>query len=243
MAGLGGKNWTFEEEVSSSDVNGFLADQVIMRFSNTTTRNAGFGGAGQPTLAEGMACYLTDTNEVQIYNGSAWVTIGDADYPPGLKLVKAQTIGTAVSSVTVTGAFSADFDKYLVSISGGAGSGNTGVNLTLGSTATGYYYAANYVAYTGSSGVFSGSNDTALKECIYASANAINCHVTINNPFLAKRTFFNYETSGAATSAVNLSSRGGGYLDNDISYTAFTITTVSGTLTGGTIRVYGYRNS
>jgi hypothetical protein len=35
----------------------------------------------------------------------------------------------------------------------------------------------------------------------------------------------------------------GGFLNNTTSYTAFTFTPSSGTLTGGTIRVYGYRNS
>jgi hypothetical protein len=77
MAGLGGKNWSFEEEVTSSDVNGFLADQVVMRFPNATARNAGFGGAGEPTLAEGMLCTLDDTNEIQRYDGTQWVRVSD----------------------------------------------------------------------------------------------------------------------------------------------------------------------
>lgn len=89
MAGLGGKNWTFQEEVTSSDVNGYLSDQVVMRFANATARNAGFGGAGEPTLAEGMICTLDDTNEVQRYNGSAWITI-----------YKEEVIGVALSDET-----------------------------------------------------------------------------------------------------------------------------------------------
>lgn len=72
MAGLGGKNWAFEEEVTSSDVNGFLADQVVMRFADAATRTAGFGGSGEPTLAEGMVSYLDDVNRVDFYNGSIW---------------------------------------------------------------------------------------------------------------------------------------------------------------------------
>jgi hypothetical protein len=36
---------------------------------------------------------------------------------------------------------------------------------------------------------------------------------------------------------------GGGFLNNSTSYTAFTFTPASGTLTGGTIKVYGYQNS
>lgn len=193
------------------------------------------------TLRVGNITATGGTGTITVPTGNQ---ISQVDYPSGLVLVKSQTIGTAVSSVTVSDAFSADFDNYFLTMSDGVGSTSTGVNLTLGSTATGYYYAANYASYASATGgYFNGSNDTALKECCYASTSAVNLHITVKNPFLSKTTFFNYETSGAATSGVSISTRGGGYLNNTTSYTAFTLTTVSGTLTGGTIRVYGYRNS
>jgi hypothetical protein len=91
MAGLGAKNWSFEEEATSSDINGFLADQVVMRFADAATRDAAFGGAGEPVLAEGMICTLDDTNEVQRYDGSSWVRISDN---------MAVTIGVALSDET-----------------------------------------------------------------------------------------------------------------------------------------------
>lgn len=75
MAGLGGKNWSFEEEATSSDINGYLADQVVMRFANAASRTAGFGGAGEPVLAEGMVTYLDDVNRVEFYNGSSWIPV------------------------------------------------------------------------------------------------------------------------------------------------------------------------
>jgi hypothetical protein len=74
------------------------------------------------------------------------------------------------------------------------------------------------------------------------STNAINLQMVIKNPFLAKNTFFSWQVSGAATSSVNLSVNGNGYLADTTSYTAFTLTPTAGTMTGGTIRVYGYRN-
>ena len=89
MAGLGGKNWVFQEEVKSADVNDYLADQVVMRFSNATVRNAAFGGVGKPVLAEGMICTLDDTNEIQRYSGSSWVTV-----------YKEEIIGVALSDET-----------------------------------------------------------------------------------------------------------------------------------------------
>jgi hypothetical protein len=41
---------------------------------------------------------------------------------PALTLIKTQTIGTAVSSVTVTGAFSTTYDNYKIIVSGGVAS-------------------------------------------------------------------------------------------------------------------------
>jgi hypothetical protein len=76
---MGSKNWSGGEVVNAGDFNAFLANQVVMVFADATARDAGFGGSGEPTLAEGMVCYLSDTNEVQVYGGSAWATIADAD--------------------------------------------------------------------------------------------------------------------------------------------------------------------
>ena len=160
----------------------------------------------------------------------------------GLWLVKTQVIGTAVASVQVTDAFSADFDNYHILISDGVASANTTLSLTLGATTTGYYYGTTWRTYAGATGVYNGANVAAWADGIFISTNAINCDVVLKNPFLAKRTFVNYRTSGAATSGINLSADGGGFLDNATSYTAFTLTPASGTITGGTIRVYGFRN-
>jgi hypothetical protein len=60
----------------------------------------------------------------------------------------------------------------------------------------------------------------------------------LSNPFLTVRTQINLTYVDTT-----LSGQGAGYLDNATSYTAFTLTPGGGgTLTGGTIRVYGYRN-
>jgi len=69
---MASKNWSGGDTVTATDFNAVLADQVVMVFADTAARDAGFGGAGEPTLAEGMFCYLTGSNEFQYYNGSAW---------------------------------------------------------------------------------------------------------------------------------------------------------------------------
>jgi len=72
MAGLGTKLWTSGEVVTAAGVNGYLQDQTIGKFASTSARDAAFGGAGEPTLSEGMFAYTSDTNTLWFYTGSAW---------------------------------------------------------------------------------------------------------------------------------------------------------------------------
>lgn len=159
----------------------------------------------------------------------------------GLRLITAQTIGSAVSSVTVSDVFSATYDNYYISISGGAASASCTLNATLGATATGYYWGAAEGLFSGTVAGAGSVNGTSWRigqgETASLSANA-----NIFNPFATNETYYSSQyvlvrtTSGAAISI-------GGFLNNTTSYTAFTITPSTGTLTGGTIRVYGYQNS
>jgi hypothetical protein len=63
----------------------------------------------------------------------------------------------------------------------------------------------------------------------------------LQNPFLAKTTTINADLSAA--DATTYVANYVGWLNNTTSYTAFTLTASGGTMTGGTIRVYGYQNS
>jgi hypothetical protein len=72
MAGAGAKLFTSGSVLTADQVNTYLMDQSIMRFATTTARDAAFGGAGEPTLAEGMFAYTSDTDTLWFYTGSAW---------------------------------------------------------------------------------------------------------------------------------------------------------------------------
>jgi len=63
------------EVLTAEDMN-LSAGTGVPVFLNTTTRDAGFGGAGEKVLAEGQLCYLSSTNVVQYYDGTAWATVG-----------------------------------------------------------------------------------------------------------------------------------------------------------------------
>lgn len=204
-------------------------------FATTVTRDAAFGGSNK-ALAEGQLCYLESTDVVQYYDGAAWATVGPAA-ASGLTLIKTQTIGTTVSSVAVTAAFSATYNAYKIIVDGGVGSATALLSMVLGSTATGYYEAAvraNYSTGTVDSG--SQANGTSFGRIGNVNANFINLSVDVINPFAAKYTLVN----GMFISAT----QGGqfsGYLADTTSYTAFTLSPASGTLTGGNIKVYGYQ--
>lgn len=67
--------------------------QTVMRFADASTRDT----ALTTVLAEGMICYLDDTDEIQKYNGVAWASISN----PGD--ITAVTAGTALTGGGTTG--------------------------------------------------------------------------------------------------------------------------------------------
>lgn len=157
----------------------------------------------------------------------------------GLWLVKTQTIGTGVSSVTVTGAFSANYDNYLITYTGGTSSTSTFIKMTLGSTVANYYYAVNGHTYANAT-ANSGSANVAFFFGGWVDTTGSFANVNVVRPFASERTGFFMNT--AVFSTTGFIYHGGGYLNDTTSYTAFTFTPNAGTLTGGTIRIYGYRN-
>ena len=159
----------------------------------------------------------------------------------GLVYVTSATVGTGVSSVTVSSAFSATYDNYEIILSGGVGSADANLRLTLGSTVTGYYAGGLYVGYTASTITGSNTNNGTFIDIGYGSTNALSGKGQIDSPFLAKRTIF--RTNPVSSSTGYPFGIFGGFLDNATSYTAFTITPSGGTMTGGTVTVYGYRKA
>jgi hypothetical protein len=155
----------------------------------------------------------------------------------GLWLVKSQTIGSAVASVAVTGAFSSDYDNYKIIVSGGASSAQAFLTLQLGASTTGYYYANSGVTYAGAAFVGGVSNGSSFQAGSAFIGNGLIANVELQNPFLAKYTFS--QSSGMNTTFATPSI---GYHGVATSYTGFTIAVTSGTMTGGTIKIYGYRN-
>ena len=155
----------------------------------------------------------------------------------GLWLVKSQTVGSGVSSVTVTDAFSANYDNYIVQYVGQMSILCT-INTTLGASTTGYYNALQYTNYAApGAGLIVNNNATGaftfsgVGGTTYASYN-----MKVDDPFLAKKTRVqNMYTSETDTGTFS------GFHNVATSYSSITLTGVGGTFSGGTIYVYGYR--
>jgi hypothetical protein len=155
-----------------------------------------------------------------------------------LSLVKTQTIGTTVASVAVTDAFSTTYDAYQIIISGGVASTSGNLNLQLGATTTGYYSARIAAVYSSSVVQVGTNNNGASFTLGAANTGTIALNVFITDPFLTENT----KIQGGFIAPNTTLSAGAvaGFLNNATSYTDFTLTPASGTLTGGTIYVYGY---
>ena len=186
----------------------------------------------------GGQLYFTSTSAAVYFPDAATAT------PGALTLITAQTIGSAVSSVTVSGAFSATYDAYKIVVTGGAGSTNQALTLTLGSASTGYY-ASYFRTSSFSSATYDGqllNNGSGWTESGYGTTSGLGMNIELQSPFLAKTTILSGVYQRGNTTAVGMGTVSG-MLNDTTSYTAFTITPSTGTMTGGTIRVYGYANS
>lgn len=188
---------------------------------------------------EGQAVFQKDTDQLLVYNGTAWVIPNSpVQNPTGLELVKTQTVGSTVSSVTVTGAFSSTYDNYKIQWSGSCSLANgNGINIQMGTTTTGYYGVMIYAGYAAGVSVVSESNVTSWTHCAGAVRNQIALSMDIYNPF---RTEITSISTDLYTDFANAGKKTG-WLDITTSFTAITLFAASGTLTGGTISVYGYR--
>lgn len=56
--------------LNASELNTYLMNQSVMVFADAAARTAAF------TPIEGMVTYLQDTNALEVYNGTAWVAVG-----------------------------------------------------------------------------------------------------------------------------------------------------------------------
>jgi hypothetical protein len=156
----------------------------------------------------------------------------------GLVYVTSATVGTGVSSVTITNCFNTTYDAYEVVLSNVDCSASTsalilqlvdsgGTPATTNYKSTGFYMT--YVSTT-----VNGINGSAWEASL--SASNFGGKISIFNPFLAVPSYYNNATPDDTYLRVY-----GGIHTTASSYVSLKFVPNSGTLTGGNIAVYGYR--
>ncbi len=172
------------------------------------------------------------------------VTAMSASLAPGLVLVKTQAVGSGVTSVDVTSCFSSAYENYKVTYTNGSGSTTGLITLQFlsGSTpsTTGYHGGAAWINVGGGTWQLAADNNTS--QWNYAGGTASTyafASFELLQPFLAKQTVGN-----GTFSQLDNGRTGQCFLHHTVatSYDGLRFGVSAGTLTGGTIRVYGYRN-
>jgi len=161
----------------------------------------------------------------------------------GLTLVKTQVIGSAVSSVVVSDAFSATYDNYAIKVTGGAASVSlTQFTFQLAGITTGLYFSgASYGTYSGTTQLYRAqSGGTSFSWAGNGSSAVLYADITIAAPFLTR--FKSFTAVMAEHDSGEMQSTSRGIVFSTASSTGFTLGVTYGTITGGTIRVYGYQN-
>jgi WD40 repeat protein len=68
----GWKDWQIGEVVTEEDFQGFVQDQVVQIYADSTARTSALGTA----VVEGMISYLRNTDALEYYDSSTWKTVG-----------------------------------------------------------------------------------------------------------------------------------------------------------------------
>lgn len=141
MAGAGYKLFNTGDVLTAAQVNTYLMQQTVMVFASATARNTALSGI----LAEGLVCYLTDTNDFQIYDGAAWQSYGSGDIT-GVTATSPLTGGGTSGSVTVGIQDGTTAQKGAVQLTDSTSSTSTTTAATPNSVKTAYDLANGAIA-------------------------------------------------------------------------------------------------
>jgi len=228
VAGLGFKDFQVGEVLTSSDVDGYLMQQAVMRFADAAARGSALGtatGTAVP-LAEGMVTYLDDANYMQVFDGTNWRDTSVGIGSNVVQGVKSDTFSASLASgaiTTVTG-LSATItptsasSKVLVIVSIAVGTEFFGPNVIVerGGTPIGVGDAASSRTRVTGGAADGGSGTTVTVTCVVldspATTSATTYTVDIQNLTSGTNTMYvnradddqNIARRGRAASSVTL---------------------------------------
>jgi protein involved in ribonucleotide reduction len=239
--GSGFRTFTAGEVLTASNVQNYLMDQSVMVFGGSAARSSAIGTAN---FEEGMVSYLTDTDKVEAYNGTNWVSVAPTT-SQGLTLINTTSF-SAVNSVSLpTGTFSSTYQNYKTILNITTASTNdyfgaryraSGSDISTGAYQSSYLNV-NIAAATSGLGS-SGSNQTTFTRMGY--------HLAFQ-PFYFEATWWSPNlavSKGYTATALQIGTDGGehfytgGSFDDNTIADSVSFFPISGTFTG-TLYCYG----
>jgi hypothetical protein len=234
MAGEGFRTFVDLDILTAEQVNDYLMSQAVMVFDDASDRSTQLG----VSVAEGMVSYLADTDQLEKYNGAAWVNItadsiakalidakgdlivGTADNTPARLAVGTNEHRVVADSSTSTGlAYVADTTNFAVAAKGDLLAGtaaDTVAALTVGTN--GQVLTADSTAATGLAWAAAGGGGGLVH---LASASPSTASSTsFNSVFTAtyERYMITYRLVGSTSNTLRFRFRASGTDDSASNY-------------------------
>ena len=196
---------------------------------------------------EGQVIFQKDTDQLLVWNGTAWVIPNQTTQNPGgLELITTVIGNSPATTIDVNNVFSSQYNAYRVIVSGGSATNILTASLRFldaGGTpaVTEYYEAFIYSTFSSSGALTANANNASNFVRAAAANNANDCmngSFDIVGPFLPKLThYYNASNPAGGNGGISI-----GYHNVASSYTGFRLTSsvVSG-ISGTVVSVYGYR--
>jgi len=164
----------------------------------------------------------------------------------GIVYVGTYTGGNGVATYSPGVVFSAEYDNYMVRVTGGTVATGTTLRMRLGSSSSGYYAGYALTNWGTGGGVLGGadSNATYWTQVGYsAPTNGTDAVIDLRWPFLAQRSRMSTSYAQLGTTSTLGGVQGAGFHNVSTSYDTFTLSTASAAnwTSDLTVTVYGYR--
>jgi hypothetical protein len=235
--GSGFRTFTAGEVLTASNVQNYLMDQSVMVFGGSAARSSAIGTAN---FEEGMVSYLTDTDKVEAYNGTNWVSVAPTT-SQGLTLINTTSF-SAVASQSINDVFSTTYDYYKILMTYVCSTGDNELRIRYrvsGADNSNSVYDNQRIL--GENTTIAAQQETAQTSNRFAIQSTIQsvAEGIIYNPFKTARTYHNTTSSFPNSAGNPRLALYAGVHEEDTSFTGFTLISSSGTTTG-TISVFGF---
>jgi hypothetical protein len=235
--GSGFRTFTAGEILTASNVQNYLQDQVVMTFAGSAARSSAIGTAN---FEEGMTSYLTDTDKMEVYNGTNWVSVAPTT-TQGLTLISSTSF-SGVSQQIISNVFTSTYTNYRVLLDDiGTNTSNSNLRLRFGTSGTPntsslYTYGGWTVNSSGTTSTTAGNIQSSLFLNAVQNNKPTNLAIDIFRPQIVSITEYNYHGFDGQNARMNV---GAGWFDGTASFTDL-VSLVDANNISGNVSVYGY---